>query len=196
MKKKEDLRILKTKASLYRGLMTLMKKKPFEEIKISEICSESLINRSTFYDHFSDKFELIKSLMDDMRSELLSSIDIADSSSNVKDYYMKLLRNLLNHIDKNIDIYSAVVKINSNSIAKDMMTDVVITSTTREIDNNFVNNSVIPTKTIVLFYASSIINIVMDNLSSGENFDKENLLFVINDLLPEQRYFQPKNKGY
>ena len=33
MKKKEDLRILKTKASLYRGLMSLMKTKPFENIK-------------------------------------------------------------------------------------------------------------------------------------------------------------------
>ena len=67
MKKKEDLRILKTKASLYRGLMNLMKNKPFEDIKISDICKVSLINRSTFYDHYNDKYELIQSLMNDMK---------------------------------------------------------------------------------------------------------------------------------
>ena len=57
MKKKEDLRVVKTKANLYRGLMELMKDQTFEEIKVSDICNKSMINRSTFYDHFNDKYE-------------------------------------------------------------------------------------------------------------------------------------------
>ena len=48
MKKKEDLRVVKTKANLYRGLMELMKDQTFEEIKVSDICNKSMINRSTF----------------------------------------------------------------------------------------------------------------------------------------------------
>ena len=94
MKKKEDLRILKTKASLYRGLMNLMKKKPFEEINVSEICKESLINRSTFYDHYSDKYELIESLMNDMRKELGEKIDRDKKTSNLKEYYIEVMKKL------------------------------------------------------------------------------------------------------
>ena len=54
MDKKEDLRVIKTKKSLYDGLIMMMKDKPFEEIKVSDICKVALTNRSTFYDHFND----------------------------------------------------------------------------------------------------------------------------------------------
>ena len=192
MKKKEDLRILKTKASLYRGLMSLMKTKPFENIKISEICSISLINRSTFYDHFNDKLELIESLMNDMKNELIDSLSFNIDTDNIKDYYMEIIKLLLDHINININIYSAVAKINSNSIARDMMTDAVITSVTKEIDSNFINKSSIPTRSIVLFYASGIINVIIENLNTGANFDIDNLLNTINKLLPNLDFFIKK----
>lgn len=192
MKKKEDLRILKTKASLYRGLMSLMKEKPFEEIKISEICKVSLINRSTFYDHFNDKYELIESLMNDMRKELIERLNKSIKTYTVKDYYLELMKILLEHIKTNIDIYSEVVKINSNSIARDMMTEVVISSATKEIDNNYENTSHIKTKTIVLYYASGIINIIIDYLNKSNNFNTEELIKIINELTPNLDCFKIK----
>ena len=54
--KKQDLRIMKTKKALYQSLIQLMKEKTFEEIRVSDICELALINRSTFYAHFDDKY--------------------------------------------------------------------------------------------------------------------------------------------
>ena len=65
--------------------MNLMKNKPFEDIKISDICKVSLINRSTFYDHYNDKYELIQSLMNDMREELLEKLDKSKKTKNIKE---------------------------------------------------------------------------------------------------------------
>ena len=48
---KNDLRVIKTKTTLYNTLKELMQEKTFEEIKVSDICSKALINRSTFTDH-------------------------------------------------------------------------------------------------------------------------------------------------
>ena len=42
MAKKVDLRIIKTKKNLYEGLLTLMKERTFEEIKVSDICNAAL----------------------------------------------------------------------------------------------------------------------------------------------------------
>lgn len=192
MKKKEDLRILKTKASLYRGLMNLMKKKPFEEINVSEICKESLINRSTFYDHFNDKYELIEYLMNDMRNELNEKINKSNKTNTIKEYYIELMRVLLEHIKSNIDVYSSAIKINSNSIAKDMMTDVIIISATKEIEKNYINKSNIPTKLIVLYYASGIINITIDYLNRSKNINIDEILNIIDELTPETNHFVPK----
>lgn len=179
MKKKEDLRIVKTKASLYRGLMELMKKKTFEEIKVSEICSVSLINRSTFYDHFNDKYELLQSLIGDMKEELLNSIVIDKKARSIKEYYGELLKILLDHISRNIEIYSAVSKINSNSIARDMITNAVISSASKEIDENFKNNSDVPTKSFVLFYVSGFINVILDALKEADTFNKDKLFHIL-----------------
>ena len=44
MKKKQDLRIVKTKKNLYEGLLKLMKNTSFEDIKVSDICNISLVN--------------------------------------------------------------------------------------------------------------------------------------------------------
>lgn len=189
MRKKEDLRILKTKACLYRGLMNLMKTKPFEDIKISEICKESLINRSTFYDHFNDKYELIESLMNDMRKELVEKLNKSIKTNNIKEYYIELMKILLDHIKSNIDIYSSAIKINSNSIARDMMTEVVITSATKEIDERYENKSDIPTKAIVLYYASGIINIIIESINNKKQFDTKELIHIIDELTPDLNYF-------
>ena len=56
---KKDLRVVKTQNILYATLLSLMKEKTFEEIKVSDICNKALINRSTFYSHYNDKYELL-----------------------------------------------------------------------------------------------------------------------------------------
>ena len=65
MNEKTDLRIIKTKKILFETLLKLMKHKNFDKIKISDICEEALINRSTFYAHYQDKYELLDDLVED-----------------------------------------------------------------------------------------------------------------------------------
>lgn len=194
--KKEDLRILKTKASLYRALIELMKEKEFEQIKISEICTKSMINRSTFYDHYNDKYELLESFMNDMKKELEENIVVDTEINNIKDFYMELLKVMLEHIDENKEVYSSLLKINSNSIAKDMMIDTVLNSVAKRINEDFINKSNIPTKIVILFYASGIISIIVDSLQDTKKFDKEKILSIISSLLPAPDYIVPnKNKA-
>ena len=67
---KNDLRVIKTKKNLYEALITLMKEKTFEEIKVADICKKALINRSTFYTHYQDKYELLYELINNLKEEL------------------------------------------------------------------------------------------------------------------------------
>lgn len=186
--KKEDLRILKTKASLYRTLIELMKEKEFEQIKISEICSKSMINRSTFYDHFNDKYELLESFMNDLKKELEESIKIDIETNSIKEYYMEILKATLDYIDKNKEVYSSMLKINSNSIAKDMMIETVLNSITSKINSNFENKSKIPTKNIVLFYVSGTISVLINSLCDINTFNKEEVYNTITELIPEIKF--------
>ena len=69
---KTDLRIVKTNKALYEALLLLMKEKTFEEIKISDLCQKALINRSTFYAHYNDKYELLVDFINVLKEEFVN----------------------------------------------------------------------------------------------------------------------------
>ena len=74
MTRKNDLRVIKTKKILFDTLLKLMKQKNSEKIKISDICEEALINRSTFYAHYEDKYELLIDLFENQKQSLLNAL--------------------------------------------------------------------------------------------------------------------------
>ena len=68
---KNDLKIKETKKLIEDSLVSLLEEKTFEEIKVSDICSKAKIHRSTFYNYYNDKYELIKSRLDKYESKFL-----------------------------------------------------------------------------------------------------------------------------
>ena len=195
MKKKEDLRIRKTKANLYRSLLQLMEEKPFEEIKVIDICKTSMINRSTFYDHFNDKYELLASLINDLKNDLVEHLDVQIKANSVKEYYIELLKLLLEFFEKNLSVYSsiAIVKKNNNSIAFDMMFDASLEAVTKRLKEHYINKSNIPIKVISLFYVSGVTKICTEAIKDSKEFSSDKIISYLEDLLPEIDYLEPKN---
>ena len=171
----EDLRIVKTKKNLYDSLIKLMSIKEFEDIKVSDICSVALINRSTFYSHFNDKYDLKEDLQDKISSN--KKID------NLKNYYMNMINVFLDHIDKNIDIYSMIVKKNSNSIVMDMISNTLF----EDIDKNIklAKKSDIPSSFVSDFYTGAILNVGINYLKDPKKYKKEKVVTYLEKLLPD-----------
>jgi len=59
----EDVRVYKTKKSISEALIILLNEKDFNQITIKDICSRSLISKSTFYSHFLDKYDLLEKVV-------------------------------------------------------------------------------------------------------------------------------------
>lgn len=53
-----DLRIINSKTRIKNGFMNLIEEKPFREITVKEIIHSADVNRSTFYHHYQDKWDL------------------------------------------------------------------------------------------------------------------------------------------
>ena len=58
----QDLRVIKTKKNIEESFLRLLEKKSFSEITVQNILDEALINRSTFYKHYSDKYDHVMTL--------------------------------------------------------------------------------------------------------------------------------------
>lgn len=187
MTKKNDLRVIKTKKILFDTLLKLMKQKNFEKIKISDICEEALINRSTFYAHYEDKYELLVDLFENQKQLLLNDLGENENELSSKKYIMKLLSVLIDYIDDNRNIYSAILSHNQNGFLIDFLIDVIEKDASTRLKNNYdIKESDLPLDIIVKFYAGGIINIGISWLTRSENYTKDELLDYIDKLIPEK----------
>lgn len=75
MEKKTDRRVRKTQAQLRAGLAKLMQQKSIKEITVKELVEEVDINRSTFYLHYTDIYNMLETIENELQNEILQVIE-------------------------------------------------------------------------------------------------------------------------
>lgn len=181
---KEDLRIIKTRNALREALVTLMKDKQFEEIKISDICDTALVNRSTFYAHYEDKYELLVDIIDSLKINLLDDLDKNKKILNTKEYYIELIKLLLNHINDKKDIYTKVLINNHNSILMDILEDAVMKDTTKKIRKKQIKTGDIPANIFIKYYLGGVANVCIEWLNNQNTYTENEIISYLEKLIP------------
>ena len=144
----------------------LLKEKTFEEIKVSDICNKALINRSTFYAHYQDKYELVVGFISTLKEELAKAIKDNGSTFNTKEYYLEMLKIFLDHVDSKRDIYSAILIHNKNSVIMDMIYDTLNEDIKKRVEHEKNSNN-IPSDIIAKFYLGAVFNVGMEWLKNN-----------------------------
>lgn len=69
--KKSDARVRYTQRVLKESFLALLRKKPINKITVKEVCESAELNRATFYSHYSDCFDL----MEKIEQEILKAFE-------------------------------------------------------------------------------------------------------------------------
>lgn len=181
---KVDLRILKTRYVLYQSLEELMKSKVFEEIKVSDICNTALVNRSTFYAHYSDKYELLAEYINSLKEALRVELEKNSNIKNSREYYIEMIKLLLNHIEEKKDTYIAIMINNKNSITMDILYDVINKTIFDQMKDEKTSKKT-PMDIILKFYLGGVLNVCTEWLKSNNNYSKQEIIDYIDLLIPE-----------
>ncbi len=72
--KHEDVRTLRTKRDLANALIELLKEKNFDDLSVQEIVDRALIAKNTFYNNFSDKYDLLSYIFEKMEKEAVKTV--------------------------------------------------------------------------------------------------------------------------
>lgn len=70
MKKKESRKVRQTRQLLEGALVELLDEKPLHKISVRELCGRADVNRSTFYAHYRDLFQLTEELEADFLAQV------------------------------------------------------------------------------------------------------------------------------
>lgn len=70
---KSEVKFHNTALKMHNALFRLLEKKEFGDISIMELCSEAGVNRSTFYSHYSNTYDLLKEAYTDRLREFFKT---------------------------------------------------------------------------------------------------------------------------
>ena len=182
---KQDLRIIKTKKVLYMALVDLMREKTFEEIKVSEICARALVNRSTFYAHYEDKYEFLVDFLDTFKDSLTSYLDTNNNNLNTKEYYMELIRLLLDHLEEHKKIYYSIILSNRNSLVVDIILDTTIKDINKRLNISNIDRKSVPADVIINFYLGAVSMVGLNYLKSDNKYSKQDIINYLSVLIPD-----------
>jgi AcrR family transcriptional regulator len=178
-----DLRIMKTKKNLYESLLYLMKEQVFETIKVADICQKAMINRSTFYAHFEDKYALLNSLILDLKEGLKEELEKNHKITNSKEYYLECLSLLLNHLEEHHDMYFPLILNNRNGIAMDMIYETVKEDIMGRMQMEH-HSDFLPPSFIAHFYLGAILQVGIEWMQT-KRYTKEQMLSYLDKLIPD-----------
>ena len=124
---KQDLRVLKTIRQIDQSLLTCLQQTTFGRITVDMLCKEALINRSTFYRHYADKYALLNSFIDrtlaDFRKSAKADFVLANTSDIHHPVYQSNCTDLLSHIYAQKDIYHTLA---NGSIGRDIWDEMAV----------------------------------------------------------------------
>ena len=185
--KKSDLRVIKTKKSLYNSLLDLMREKSFEEIKVSDICNKALINRSTFYAHYEDKYDLFSDYVNELKEALVKELKKNNNIESPKEYYLEMIKLFLNHIEEKKEDYLAVIINNRNSIITDILYDVIDKDIIYHLNSLDNTNKNVPNNIIAQFYFGAVVSVGISWLKNINKYTKEEMITYLSSLIPDDK---------
>ncbi|MEI0560600.1 TetR/AcrR family transcriptional regulator C-terminal domain-containing protein [Brachyspira pilosicoli] len=116
---KSTIKVNKTKKILEDALGALLEEKPFEEIRVIDICSKANMHRSTFYTYFNDKYELLKSKLDEYEAKFLEDLQRYKIEDKLKDFHIDIMIKILQYFYFNRKYLKIIFQNNKdNSITK------------------------------------------------------------------------------
>lgn len=99
-----------TKRTICDALVSLLKEKPLEKISVTEVCRRADVNRSSFYKHYLDIYDLMDKLEDEEYEKIYqATLKDIQLSPDMKDTPSRLRQQALTAIRNNPEFYRLIL---------------------------------------------------------------------------------------
>ena len=141
--KREDARIRRTYRLLLGALTELLAEKPFDDIRVTDLCERADIHRSTFYDHFEDKFHLLTFAIQELMDILVSFVP-----TTTREIYEYSIRRVFKYFLKNQKMYTLLFLDPKNVSAKNLFRRTFIRASDQLLKRSF---PAVPTADLAMY---------------------------------------------
>lgn len=131
-----DLRVERTLNALKEALTELLQEKSFDKLTVNDICEKANIRRTTFYLHYADKYDFMKSLMEEWFFDTIRQ-DGEAHEKTFDDYFLSVLKSSLSSVEEKRGKAQLVAKGNSYYLLDEMLKNSVISLLKADLKKRF-----------------------------------------------------------
>lgn len=112
---KTDLRVMRTHIQLQKAFIELTVEKGFNAVTVSDITERAMVNRSTFYRHFLDKYDLLDNYLNWVDENVAADDFLMEKAGDTGGKPNGLIR-LLEHVRTFADFYRVMLGQNGDPV--------------------------------------------------------------------------------
>lgn len=104
----KDSRVKKTKETLALAFVDLSSRKAFDKITVEALCAEADIQRSTFYRHYTDKYDFFRALAKDKLIATLEGNQQKYTQLPPDRFYYEVIKDIMEFLDAHPKLVSSI----------------------------------------------------------------------------------------
>ena len=188
MSEQIDIRISKSKTELKKAFLKLLQENAFDRISVMQICKEADITRGTFYKYYEDKYELLYSIIIDIRKMISSKYhEMIDSKRAMQDpdgCLVELADMMISLCAENKAILTNLYADQDNAMVEYILKAAVDKFVKHIIElYSMKANLKYPSNLISAIFVGGTANLVFEWLKNEENYSKQMIIDLIIDTL-------------
>ncbi|MBM7578018.1 TetR/AcrR family transcriptional regulator [Jeotgalibacillus terrae] len=182
MSEKLDHRKKYTRMVLKESLISLLSHKPISSVTVKEICELADINRSTFYTHYQDHFDLLGHIEDEIVEDM--NRYLLRYSTELDEEALKITEKILEYMIEHKAVIRALLSNNGSTAFEKKVMEL----TRRYMMNNLMNDNGVrqaESTYLSIFVVSGAIHVIKEWISNDMDQPPEKLAVLINSFVNE-----------
>ncbi|KUO73094.1 MAG: TetR family transcriptional regulator [Clostridia bacterium BRH_c25] len=194
LKAPNDRRSIRTKKMIRNALSVLIEEKGYNNISITDITTKADINRGTFYLHYTDKYDLLEKIENEVIQELQDSIDDASNIDAVSldfvnnkasiDRPMPFMIRIFEYIKANSAFMRAILGPKGDPEFQTKVKELIETDLfERKLVKTFKKeNMLVPQEYFISYVLSAHLGVIQQWLGSGMEKSPEDMALILSKM--------------
>ncbi len=184
----EDRRVRKSKRAIKQAFIELLTENNLDRITIQQISDLADVNRGTFYLNYEDKYALLDEMENEQIEEIKGFVDIRKmdlstktSDRFIEDFANKVIKNVITHIEHNIEFYQVILNLERKSQIEEQLADIV-RSNIKHLIGNKDNVFGIPENYYLSYVVGSMMSMIKYWVSDENRVSVEELVNYVSTI--------------
>ena len=181
MEKKTDRQVIKTKHAIFKAFVELLNEKDVNQITITDIAKKANINRKTFYNYYSDAYEVMEEIENLTVEAFINNMGTVEFT-NMADFLTEIFIKFTETVNKDLEFFNLLFKTNNRSFLIVKIVEALKEYVQKRIEES--NELDIPRFEVVSnFYLSGVLSVYMNWFMNNYDQSIEEISALLTELV-------------